>query len=139
MRIAPGLPRMKFLLLVYIDPELLDAVPAGEYDTEMRHCIRSADALASQGTLLGSNKLEAPDQARTVRVREGRTGVFDGPFAETKEVLAGFNLIEADSLEEAVRIAHEFPWAAFGCIEVRPVRDMGIVRERVGAAACQAP
>ena len=133
MRIAPGLPRMKFLLLVYIDPELLDAVPAGEYDTEMRHCIRSADALASQGTLLGSNKLEAPDQARTVRVREGRTGVFDGPFAETKEVLAGYNLIEADSLEQAVELARQFPWTHYGSMEVRPVADMDAERVRVGA------
>ena len=133
MRIAPGLPRMKFLLLVYIDPELLDAVPAGEYDTEMRHCIRSADALASQGTLLGSNKLEAPDQARTVRVREGRTGVFDGPFAETKEVLAGYNLVEADSLEQAIELASRFPWARYGSMEVRAVADMEAERERVGA------
>ena len=124
---------MKFLLLVYIDPELLDAVPAGEYDTEMRHCIRSADALASQGTLLGSNKLEAPDQARTVRVREGRTGVFDGPFAETKEVLAGYNLIEAASLEDAVALAAQFPWARYGSMEVRPVADMDAERVRVGA------
>ena len=124
---------MKYLLLVYIDPELLDAVPAGEYDTEMRHCIRSADALASQGTLLGSNKLEAPDQARTVRVREGRTGVFDGPFAETKEVLAGYNLIEAASLEDAVALAAQFPWARYGSMEVRPVADMDAERVRVGA------
>ena len=99
----------------------------------MRHCIRSADALASQGTLLGSNKLEAPDQARTVRVREGRTGVFDGPFAETKEVLAGYNLIEADSLEQAIELASRFPWARYGSMEVRPVADMEAERERVGA------
>jgi len=59
--------------------------------------------------------------------------VLDGPFAETKELLAGFNLIEADSLEEAVRIAHEFPWVRFGCIEVRPLHDMDAERIRVGA------
>jgi hypothetical protein len=59
--------------------------------------------------------------------------VTDGPFAETKELLAGFNLIEADSLEDAVRIAHEFPWIRFGSIEVRPVRDFDTVRRRVGA------
>jgi len=57
----------------------------------------------------------------------------DGPFAETKEVLAGFNLVEADSMEHAVRLAQEFPWTQYGCIEVRPVRDVGAVRERVGA------
>jgi hypothetical protein len=59
--------------------------------------------------------------------------VLDGPFAETKEVLAGFNLIEADSLDDAVRIAHEFPWTRTGSIEVRPVRDFEGVRKRVGA------
>jgi hypothetical protein len=124
---------MKYLLLVYIDPELLDSVPAEEYDSEMRHCIRNADALTERGTLLGFNKLEAPQQARTVRVREGRTAVFDGPFAETKEVLAGYNLVEADSLEQAVELARQFPWARYGSMEVRPVADMDAERVRVGA------
>lgn len=124
---------MKYLLLVYIDPELLDAVPAQDYDSEMRQCIRHADTLRSQGTMLGFNKLEAPQQARTVRVREGRTAIFDGPFAETKEVLAGYNLIEADSLEEAVKLAGQFPWARYGSMEVRPVADMDAERVRVGA------
>ena len=55
-----------------------------------------------------------------------------GPFAETKEVLAGFNLIEAESLEDAVRIAQEFPWTKYGCIEVRPVRDVDAVRQQRG-------
>jgi hypothetical protein len=68
-----------------------------------------------------------------VRVRGGRTSILDGPFAETKEVLAGFNLIEAASMDEAVRIAQEFPWTQYGCIEVRPVRDLSAMRQRVGA------
>ena len=89
--------------------------------------------LREGGCLLGSQQLEAPEQARTVRVREGAARVTDGPFAETKELLAGFNLIEADSLEDAVRIAYEFPWTRFGSIEVRPVRDFDAVRRRVGA------
>ncbi|HET6397257.1 MAG TPA: YciI family protein [Pseudoxanthomonas sp.] len=124
---------MKYLLLVYIDHELLDALPPEEYARHMRDCIRHADRMQAQGTLLGSNKLEAPAQARTVRVRQGRAGVFDGPFAETKEVLAGYNLIEAGSLEEAVEIAKAFPWARYGSMEVRPVADMDAERERVGA------
>ena len=69
-----------------------------------------------------------------MRVREGRTRVVDGPFAETKEYLAGFNLIEAADMDEALRIAQSFPWSQTGCIEVRPVRDMDAVRRRVGAA-----
>ncbi|MDN4481910.1 YciI family protein, partial [Demequina sp. EGI L300058] len=70
---------------------------------------------------------------RSFRVRQQRTTVFDGPFAETKEYLAGFNLIEADDLDHAMRIARTFPWARIGAIEVRPVRDMEAVRQRVGA------
>ena len=126
---------MQFLLLVYIDDTLLNTLPQGEFDRLMKGCFEHADELQAQGTLLGSQQLEAPPTGKAVRVRQGRSTVLDGPFAETKEVLAGFNLIEADSLEDAVRIAHEFPWTAFGCIEVRPVRDMGAVRQRVGAAA----
>lgn len=124
---------MQFLLLVYSDPALLDALPEGEFDVRMRECIRHADELKAQGCLLASQQLEAPATAKSVRVRQGRATVLDGPFAETKEVLAGFNLIEAESLEDAVRIAHEFPWTRTGCIEVRPVRDFDAVRERVGA------
>jgi hypothetical protein len=124
---------VQFLLLVYSDPALLDALPDGEFDTMMRGCIRHADALKAQGCLLASQQLEAPATAKSVRVRNGRATVLDGPFAETKEVLAGFNLIEADSLDDAVRIAHEFPWTRTGSIEVRPVRDFEGVRKRVGA------
>jgi hypothetical protein len=58
----------------------------------------------------------------------------DGPFAETKEMLGGFNLIEARDMDEAIEIASHFPWAQTGCVEVRPVRDMDAVRLRVGAA-----
>jgi len=124
---------VQYLLLVYSDPALLDALPDGEFDTMMRGCIHHADELKAQGCLLASQQLEAPSTARSVRVRNGRATVLDGPFAETKEVLAGFNLIEADSLDDAVRIAQEFPWTRTGSIEVRPVRDFEGVRKRVGA------
>lgn len=83
--------------------------------------------------MLGSQQLEGPASARTLRVRDGLGRVTDGPFAETREFLAGFNLIEADSMEAAMEIARQFPWARFGSIEVRPVRDMQAVRGRVGA------
>jgi hypothetical protein len=99
----------------------------------MRGCLAHADELRAAGTLLASQQLEAADTARSFRTREGRTRVYDGPFAETKEMLAGFNLLEADSLEDAVRIAQEFPWSRIGSIEVRPIRDMDAVRRQVGA------
>lgn len=123
---------MQYLLMIYTDDTLIDALPDGEHDTMMRHCLGHADALRSEGKLLDSQRLDAPATARAVRVRNNRLSVLDGPFAETKEVLAGFNLIEADSLDEAVRIASEFPWARTGCVEVRPVFDLNVDRQRLG-------
>lgn len=126
---------MQYLLLIYTDKTLLDALPAAEYDRLMRGCLQHADELKRAGTLIGSQQLEPAQTARCLRTREGRAAVTDGPFAETKELLAGFNLIEAASMEEAVRIAGEFPWSRFGSIEVRPVHDMDQERRRVGADA----
>ena len=125
---------MKFMLLIYNEGALLDALPAGEADEMMRGCLSHADELMRDGVLLESQMLEDAATARSVRIRGGRITATDGPFAEAKEVLGGFNLIEAPDMEAAVRIASEFPWARTGCIEVRPVRDMDAVRRRVGAA-----
>ena len=125
---------MQFLLLIYTDNSLLEALPAGEADAMMRECFNHADDLREQGNLRQSQQLEAPATAKTVRIRAGRLNVVDGPFAETKEMLGGFNLIEAADMDEAVRIASEFPWTATGCVEIRPIRDMAAVRRRVGAA-----
>jgi hypothetical protein len=124
---------MKFLMMIYTDEALLDALPAGEFDTMMHGCLVHADELRESGHLLESQQLESVASARSVRVRNGRSSVVDGPFAETKEILAGFNLLEAADMDEAVRIASAFPWTSTGSIEIRPVRDMDAVRRRVGA------
>ena len=124
---------MQYLLLIYNDDRLLEALPEGEFDRRMASCFAHADALHAEGTLLGSRQLESARKARSVRIRDGKAQVVDGPFAETKEVLCGYNIIEAESMDEAVRIAAEFPWAQTGCVEVRPIRDMDAVRTRVGA------
>jgi hypothetical protein len=124
---------MKFLLLVYVDPELVNTLPAEKYDSEMRSCLEHADDLQVEGTLIESQQLKAASTAKSVRVRNGRQTIHDGPFAETKELLGGFNLIEAADMDEAVRIAATFPWTKVGCIEVRPVHDMDEERRRVGA------
>ena len=124
---------MKFLVLIYNDPDLLGAVPQREFDQTMKGCIEHANELQDQGYLLESQQLEPPSTARSFRVRNGKKTTIDGPFAETKEVLGGFNLIEAENMEEALRIAAEFPWAETGCIEVRPVREISAVAARVGA------
>jgi hypothetical protein len=124
---------MKYLVMIYCDDTLLDALPAAEFDTLMHGCFMHADDLRAQGQLHDSQQLEAPSTARTLRIRNDRVSVVDGPFAETKEYLGGFNLIEAENMDEAVRIAAAFPWSRTGAIEVRPLRDMSAVRQRVGA------
>jgi hypothetical protein len=124
---------MKFMVLIYNDGALLDAMPSKEFDSTMRDCLAYADELRQSGRLLDSQMLEEPAKARSIRVRNGRQTILDGPFTEAKEVLGGFNLIEAESMEEAVEMALHFPWARTGCVEVRPVRDISSVRQQVGA------
>lgn len=122
---------MKFAILIYTDAKLLDALPASQFDAKMRYCLEHADELRRDGHLFDSQMLEGASTAKAVRVRKGQRTVVDGPFAETKEMLAGFNLIEAEDMDDAVRIAAEFPWVETGCVEVRPVRDIEAVRKRV--------
>jgi len=122
---------VKFVLVIYNDPELYDALPRAETDRMMRGCLTHADELRRDGKLTDSQMLEGAETAKSVRIRNGRTKVTDGPFTEAKEVLGGFNLIEAENIDEAVEIAKEFPWTRTGCVEVRPVRDIETVRRRV--------
>ena len=108
---------MKYLCLVYLEAQKLRAVPDGE----CQHC---GDRLRDRGVLLAAEALQPVDTATTVRVRHGKVTMTDGPFAETKEQLAGFYLIEAPNLDEAIAIAAEIPPAREGSVEVRPVRDL---------------
>jgi hypothetical protein len=124
---------MQFIALIYNDPTMLASLPGGEEDEMMRGCLAHADELRREGRLLESRMLAEPKTARSIRVREGRMTVVDGPFAEAKEMLGGFNLIEAEDLDEAVRIASGFPWAQTGCVEVRALQNFDDVRRRVGA------
>ncbi len=125
---------MKFMLLIYNDGTLLDSLPTGQADAMMRDCLAHADDLRQDGRLIESQMLEGTDTAKSVRIRNGHARVTDGPFSEAKEVLGGFNLIEARDMDEAVQIAAQFPWARTGCVEIRPVRDIGTVRQRVLAS-----
>ena len=126
---------MQFLLLIYIDDQLVSQLTPAAFDEHMHHCLKHADQLKRDGSLISFQQLEAPSSAKTVRSRGGRIKVVDGPFTETKEMLAGFNLIEAESLEAAVTMAGAFPWTKYGSVEVRPLRDVDAVRRRVGVPA----
>ena len=108
---------MKYLCLVYLEPGKFNAVP----DKECHEC---GEDLRKSGRLLAAEPLHPVGTASTVRVRNGQTIVTDGPFAETKEHLAGFYLVEARDLNEAIQVAAKIPPAREGSIEVRPVRAL---------------
>ncbi len=108
---------MKYLCLVYLEEQKLRAVPDHE-------CRASGDRMRERGVLLGAEALQPVATAATVRVRNGKVTVTDGPFAETKEHLAGFYLIEARDLNEAIQMAAKIPPAREGSIEVRPIREL---------------
>ena len=112
---------MKYLCLIY------KSEAAGPADAEAPHdeeCATHLDALRASGHLLGAEPLQPVSTATTVRKRDGRVSVTDGPFAETKEHLVGFILIEARDLNDAIRVASTVPTARTGCVEVRPVREL---------------
>jgi hypothetical protein len=108
---------MKYLCLVYLEAEKMRAVP----DTE---CMACGNGLRERGVLVAAEALQPVDTATTLRIRDGRTTITDGPFAETKEQLAGFYLVDADNLDDALEIAAKIPPAREGSIEVRPVRQL---------------
>ena len=108
---------MKYLCLVYLDEKRLDEVPD-------RECKANGDALQASGHYIAAEALQGVHTATTVRVRNGRMSITDGPFAETKEQLAGFDLVDAKDLNEAIQLAAKIPPARIGSIEVRPVREL---------------
>jgi hypothetical protein len=108
---------MKYLCLVYLERDKWHAVPDHE-------CDDCGNGLRERGLLVAGEPLHPVETAATVRVRNGTLSVTDGPFAETKEQLAGFYLVEARDLNDAIQIAAKIPPAREGSIEVRPVREL---------------
>jgi hypothetical protein len=110
---------MKYLCLVYLDEDKLHAID----DSECQAC---GDGLRKSGHHIAAEALQSVDTATTVRVRNGKVSITDGPFAETKEQLAGFYLVDAADLNEAIRLAAKIPPARVGSIEVRPTRELSV-------------
>ena len=108
---------VKYLCLVYGEEAAMASVPDSD-------CVQWGQTLKEKGHYLAAESLQPLRTAKTVRVRNGKTIITDGPFAETKEFLAGFYLIDAESLDEAVDIASKIPPARVGSIEVRPIREL---------------
>jgi hypothetical protein len=121
---------MQFVCLIYFDPKTVFA-QSPEANAVLSEVGPHDDRLRASGHLVAAQALTLPNEAVSVRVRDGKTSATDGPFMETKEMLGGFLQIEARDRDEAVRIAAGIPFARLGCIEVRPVVDFSKPRPRL--------
>jgi len=112
---------VKFMALIYADEAQWDAFAAEEKEAAYAQYTAFADDARAAGVLAGGNELGATGDATTVRVRDAETLVTDGPYAEVKEALGGYFLLECDSFDEAVDWAARIPGAHHGAVEVRPI------------------
>jgi hypothetical protein len=111
----------QYMLLIYGDPA--DAPGPDEQDAQMAHWMQYTTDLQESGSMRAGDALDRADTATTVRVRDGETVITDGPFAETKEILGGYYLIDVPDLDAALAWAAKMPNIAYGSVEVRPVWD----------------
>ena len=113
---------MQYMLLIYDNEKEMQAARTGDVDTMMASYREFTESITKSGHMKAGDALEPTSAATSVRIRNGKTLTTDGPFAETKEQLGGYYLIEAKDLDEATKIAARVPSARTGTIEVRPVR-----------------
>ena len=114
---------MKFLCLAYEEERALNALAESEWHALRKETLDYVDRLQKSGRLILAQALQSAATASTLRVRSGTLSVIDGPFAETKEQIGGFFLIEAGDFDEAVQVAAQWPSARIGSIEVRPIEE----------------
>jgi hypothetical protein len=114
---------MKYLCLIYDEEKKLGAMSQKESDAFMGEYFTFTEGIQKSGHYLGGEALQPVGTATTVRIRNGKTSTTDGPFAETKEQLGGFYLINATDLNDAFQVASRIPSARLGCVEVRPVME----------------
>jgi hypothetical protein len=117
---------MQYVLLIYSNESQWDKMSEAEKNQMFGDYMEFSKGIAASGQYKGGNRLDSTLKATTVRVRDGKRLVTDGPFAETKEQLAGFFLVEAKDLDEAMGIAARIPGARVGSIEVRPTLPTGM-------------
>ncbi|HEY3801234.1 MAG TPA: YciI family protein [Kofleriaceae bacterium] len=115
---------MQYLLLIYDNEKDWETLAKPEYETMMADYNALSADLAKSGKLVGGNRLQPVANATTVRIRNGKNQITDGPFAETREQLGGYYLVEANDLDEATKLALRIPSARIGSIEIRPVWAM---------------
>jgi hypothetical protein len=115
---------MKYLCLIFVDEAQFDSLPKIEQDSYVNKHFAFNDELREGGYFIVAQALQSIETAVTIRVSNGKVSVTDGPFAETKEQLRGFYLIEARDLNEAIRLASNIPSARLGSVEVRPILEL---------------
>ncbi len=113
---------MKYLCLICAET-LTEGMSEADREQHFQEYAEFTNSIKASGHFAGANRLQPPDTAVTVRVRNGRVSVTDGPFAETKEHLGGYYVIQAADLNEAIQVASRIPGARFGCVEVRPIAE----------------
>jgi hypothetical protein len=123
---------MKFMFTIYHDEKVLDAMPEKEMHALVDSAIEYAEELQRSGHYIASNALQRAETARTIRVRADQVSTTAGPFAETKELLGGFFVVEAKDMDEACAVAARFPPARVAVIEIRPVQELTHSRDRRG-------
>ncbi len=116
---------MNYICLVYQDEKKLESTPEADFDAIVGECGEWVGELEKGGNHVYSTGLQSVRTAATLRLRDGKVSVTDGPFAETKEVLAGFTILQARDLNEAIQLASKLPAVQLGSVEVRPVLDAG--------------
>jgi hypothetical protein len=113
---------MKYLCLIYDDESKRGTIPKDQMDTMMSEYYAFTESIKKSGQYIGGEALQPTQNATTIRVRQNKVSTTDGPFAETKEQLGGFYLINAKDLNEAIQVATRIPSARTGSVEVRPIR-----------------
>lgn len=116
---------MQYLLLIYENENGLNDVPADDAESMFKEYMEYTKSIGASGHLKAGDALQPTTKATTVRVRDGKTLTTDGPFAETREQLGGYYLVEAADLDEAIKLAARIPSSRWGSIEVRPVMMFG--------------
>jgi hypothetical protein len=124
---------MKYIGIAYEEERTLNALTEGEWQALRQETLDYVETLRRSGRLVLAQPLQSATRAATVRVRDGRLSITDGPFAETKEQIGGFFLFEAASFQEALDVAAKWPSARLGSIEVRPVEEGLRMDRRYGA------
>jgi hypothetical protein len=117
---------LRYLCLIYLDESELAALPAREMDALNARHLQYNEELLDRGVFVEAEALQPAASATCVRVRNGKPTLTDGPYAEAKEMVAGFYLIEGRDLNDAVQVAARLPAAALGVVEVRPCRDLEV-------------